>query len=121
MDPIIKQVSQEANNSKSCSSAPAFRRHWYTQSGMCLARGRADAGIDRVCDLCAKSKIEGSTTIPRVADYALSHEFDDLRGEFSDLPVSSDDSDDSSESESSSADDSAVGYGESDSDISVGT
>ena len=88
---------------------------------MCLARDRADAGIDRVCDLCAKSKIEGITTIPRVADYALSHEFDDLRGEFSDLPVSSDDSDDSSESESSSADDSAVGYGESDSDISVGT
>jgi len=136
VDPFIKQVSQEANNSKSCSSAPAFRRYWYTQLGMCLARGRADAGIDRVCDLCAKSKIEGSTTIPRVADYALSHEFDDLRGEFSDLPVRSDDSDDSSESESSSADDSAVGYGESesssaddsavdygesDSDISVGT
>ena len=88
---------------------------------MCRARGRAHAGIDRVCDLCAKSKIEGSTTIPRVADYALSHEFDDLRGEFSDLPMRSDDSDDSSESESSSADDSAVGYGESDSDISVGT
>ena len=74
VDPFIKQVSQEANNSKSCSSAPAFRRYWYTQLGMCLARGRAsshhlargraDAGIDRVCDLCAKSKIEGSTTIP---------------------------------------------------------
>ena len=69
---------------------------------MCLARGRADAGIDRVCDLRAKSKIEGRTTIPRVADYALSHEFDDLRGECSDLPVRSDDSDDSSESESRS-------------------
>ena len=82
---------------------------------MCLARGRADAGIDRVCDLCAKSKIEGSTTIPRVADYALSHEFDDLRGEFSDLPVRSDDSDNSSESESSSADDSDYSS-ESDSD-----
>ena len=84
-------------------------------------RGRNSLHYYRVCDLCAKSKIEGSTTIPRVADYALSHEFDDLRGEFSDLPVRSDDSDDSSESESSSADDSAVGYGESDSDISVGT
>ena len=56
-------------------------------------------------------------TIPRVADYALSHEFDDLRGEFSDLPMRSDESDDTSVSESSSADDSAVGYGESDSDI----
>ena len=30
VDPFIKQVSQEANNSKSCSSAPAFHRYWYT-------------------------------------------------------------------------------------------
>ena len=40
----------------------------------------------------AKSNIEGSTYIPRVDEYALSHEFDDLRGEFADIPESSDDS-----------------------------
>ena len=100
-----KKVSLEAQHSSSDSSAVAFRRYWNVQLGMCLARGRADAGLDRVYDLLAKSKTEGSSTIPRIEDYALSSEFDDMHGELSDFSVGDDD-DDHSEPESGSSDDS---------------
>ena len=82
VSPFIKQVSQEAKNSGSCSSAPAFRRYWRTRLAMCLARERADAALDRVHDLCSKSNTtEGSSYVPLVDEYELVSEFDDLRGD----------------------------------------
>ena len=75
--------------------------------GMCLARSGADAALDRVSDLLAKSKTEGSPTIPRVEDYALWSEFDDMQREFSDFSdTDADDDDDYSDSEDGSSDDS---------------
>ena len=104
-DPFLKKVSQAAHECNSDTSAAAFHRHWSIQLGMCLARSGADAALDRVSDLLAKSKTEGSSTIPRVEDYALSSEFDDMHGELSDFSASDDD-DDHSEPESGSSDDS---------------
>ena len=73
---------------------------------MCLARSGADAALDRVSDLLAKSKTEGSSTIPRVEDSALWSEFDDMQGEFSDFSdTDADDDDDYSDSEDSDTDD----------------
>jgi len=121
VSPFIKQVSQEAKNSGSCSSAPAFRRYWRTRLAMCLARERADAALDRVHDLCSKSNTtEGSSYVPLVDEYELASEFDDLRGVV--LRESSDESDDSADSEHSSDDDtaSADSDGGSDSDESDG-
>ena len=121
VSPFIKQVSQEAKNSGSCSSAPAFRRYWRTRLAMCLARERADAALDRVHDLCSKSNTtEGSSYVPLVDEYELVSEFDDLRGVV--LRESSDESDDSADSEHSSDDDtaSADSDGGSDSDESDG-
>jgi len=88
---------------------------------MCLARERADAALDRVHDLCAKSNTtEGSSYIPLVDEYELVSEFDDLRGVV--LRESSDESDDSADSEHSSDDDtaSADSDGGNDSDESDG-
>ena len=86
---------------------------------MCLARSGADAALDRVSDLLAKSKTEGSSTIPRVEDYALWSEFDDMQGEFSDFSdTDADDDDDYSDSEDGSSDDSDTDDDYSDSDDS---
>ena len=88
---------------------------------MCLAHERADAALDRVHDLCSKSNAtEGSSYVPLVDEHELVSEFDDLRGVV--LRVSSDESDDSTDSEHSSDDDtdSADSDGGSDSDESDG-
>ena len=78
---------------------------------MCLAR---------VYDLLAKSKTEGSSTIPRVEDNALSSEFDNMHGKLSDFSAGDDD-DDHSEPESGSSDNSDNNDDNSDDCYSEGT
>ena len=91
---------------------------------MCLARSGADAALDRVSDLLAKSKTEGSPTLSHVEDYALWSEFDDMQGEFSDFSdtdADDDDDDDYSDSEDGSSDDSDTDDDDSDDSYCVST